>query len=226
MAQPFPKDDPYLALGFEPIRSECDCADLIVEGALPASLAGTLYRIGPNPQYAPRGPYNPLLADGMIHAFAIRDGRVAYRNRWVRTEQWKIERAAGPGGGGPEDRRRREHESRVARRKTARARGGPRPDRRRRRVARDARRVVVRRWSAIERRSRSRCSFPAAAPKARAICSRSSTTSDAMRVISQCSMRARSKPGRWPERTSIIECRWGFMASGSETGARTCAAST
>jgi carotenoid cleavage dioxygenase-like enzyme len=95
MAQLFPKDDPYLALGFEPIRSECDCADLVVEGALPASLRGTLYRIGPNPQYAPRGPYNPLLADGMIHAFAIRDGRVAYRNRWVRTEQWRLERAAG-----------------------------------------------------------------------------------------------------------------------------------
>ena len=38
MAQPFPSDNPYLARGFEPLRSECDCADLIVEGASPRGL--------------------------------------------------------------------------------------------------------------------------------------------------------------------------------------------
>ena len=31
----------------------------------------------------------------MIHAFHIADGRVAYRNRWVRTRQWTLERGAG-----------------------------------------------------------------------------------------------------------------------------------
>jgi carotenoid cleavage dioxygenase-like enzyme len=95
MATPFPADHPYLTKGFEPIRIECDCEDLMVEGTIPEELNGSLYRIGPNPQFAPRGPYNPLLADGMIHAFHIRDGRVAYRNRWVRTKQWQSEHAAG-----------------------------------------------------------------------------------------------------------------------------------
>jgi carotenoid cleavage dioxygenase-like enzyme len=95
MATPFPADHPYLNKGFEPIRVEYDYADLVVEGTIPRELNGSLYRIGPNPQFAPRGPYNPLLADGMIHAFHIRDGRVAYRNRWVRTQQWQREHTAG-----------------------------------------------------------------------------------------------------------------------------------
>jgi carotenoid cleavage dioxygenase len=95
MAGPYPADDPLLSGAFEPLRIECDCADLVVEGELPRDLDGTLYRIGPNPQFAPIPPYNPLQGDGMIHAFDIRDGRVAYRNRWVRTRQWTLERAAG-----------------------------------------------------------------------------------------------------------------------------------
>ncbi|MDP3748274.1 MAG: carotenoid oxygenase family protein [Phenylobacterium sp.] len=94
MALPYPHD-PLLAGAFEPIRMECDYADLPIEGALPAELEGALYRIGPNPQFAPRGPYSPLQGDGMIHAFHIARGRVAYRNRWVRTRQWELERAAG-----------------------------------------------------------------------------------------------------------------------------------
>jgi carotenoid cleavage dioxygenase len=94
MATPYPAD-PLLHGPFEPIRFECDAADLVVAGTLPADLAGTLYRIGPNPQYAPRGRYNPLQGDGMVHAFTIEDGRVAYRNRWVRTRQWTLEHAAG-----------------------------------------------------------------------------------------------------------------------------------
>ena len=95
MARPFPTDNPLLQGGFEPIRMECDNADLFVHGEIPGGLNGTLYRIGPNPQFAPRGRYNPLQADGMIHAFHIADGRVAYRNRWVRTRQWTLERSAG-----------------------------------------------------------------------------------------------------------------------------------
>lgn len=95
MAQPYPSDNPFLRGAFEPIRMECDNADLVVEGELPADLEGTLHRIGPNPQFAPRGTYNPLQGDGMIHAFRLAGGRVSYRNRWVRTRQWLLERQAG-----------------------------------------------------------------------------------------------------------------------------------
>jgi len=77
MAKPFP-DDTYLSRGFEPIRMECDCADLVIEGEMPADLEGSYYRVGPNPQFAPRGPYNPLAGDGMVHAFHIRSGRASY----------------------------------------------------------------------------------------------------------------------------------------------------
>jgi carotenoid cleavage dioxygenase len=94
MADAFPLH-PYLSNGFEPIRMECDCAHLRIEGKIPEDLNGTFYRIGPNPQFSPRGAYNPLLGDGMVHAFSVRDGRVSYRNRWIRTQQWNLEHAAG-----------------------------------------------------------------------------------------------------------------------------------
>src|SRR5436190_15868818 len=80
---------------FEPIRAEVEAHDLEVEGTLPRGLAGTFYRIGPNPQFPPIAPYNPLQGDGMVHAFRIEGGRVGYRNRWVRTQQWAAEHAAG-----------------------------------------------------------------------------------------------------------------------------------
>lgn len=95
MPTPDSTDSPYLTKGFAPLRAEHDLDDVRVEGAMPAELAGTFYRIGPNPQFAPRGVYNPLLGDGMIHAFRIGRGRVAYTNRWVRTQQWRLEHAAG-----------------------------------------------------------------------------------------------------------------------------------
>src|SRR6187549_1634847 len=86
---------PFMSLGFKPLRMEVEREALAIEGRLPADLAGTFLRIGPNPQFEPRGAYNPLQGDGMVHAFRIGDGRVSYRNRWVRTETWKAENAAG-----------------------------------------------------------------------------------------------------------------------------------
>jgi carotenoid cleavage dioxygenase len=87
--------NPFLAGNFAPVRSEDDFA-LTVAGALPPGLAGVLYRNGPNPQFEPRdGNHHWFLGDGMIHAFDIADGRVTYRNRWVRTPKFLAERQAG-----------------------------------------------------------------------------------------------------------------------------------
>jgi carotenoid cleavage dioxygenase-like enzyme len=85
----------FLSGNFAPLRSEDDF-DLPVTGALPAGLAGTLYRIGPNPQFEPvdRG-YHWFGGDGMVHAFEIAGGKVRYRNRYVRTPRWQTEHAAG-----------------------------------------------------------------------------------------------------------------------------------
>jgi carotenoid cleavage dioxygenase len=90
-----PNISPYLSRGFEPLRMECERDHLTIEGEIPKDLDGTFYRIGPSPQFAPRGIYNPLNGDGMVHAFEVRDGQVSYRNRWVRTQQWMIDHAAG-----------------------------------------------------------------------------------------------------------------------------------
>ena len=70
---------PFMSRGFAPIGMECDYAHLVVEGTIPQQLNGTFYRIGPNPQFPPRGTYNPLNGDGMVHAFRVSDGCVAYR---------------------------------------------------------------------------------------------------------------------------------------------------
>jgi carotenoid cleavage dioxygenase len=88
--------DPYLSGNFAPIASEDDYADLPVSGEIPSALAGAYYRNGPNPQFPPRDPSHHWFAgDGMVHAFFIENGKVAYRNRYVRTEKYRLERAAG-----------------------------------------------------------------------------------------------------------------------------------
>lgn len=87
--------NPYLDGNFAPIRSE-DHFVLSVTGEIPRELRGTLYRVGPNPQFAPIDPaYHWFTGDGMVHAFRIEDGRVTCRNRYVRTPKWQLEHEAG-----------------------------------------------------------------------------------------------------------------------------------
>jgi carotenoid cleavage dioxygenase-like enzyme len=54
---------------------------------LPKNLAGTLYRNGPNPQFASRDAnHHWFIGDGMIHAFHIADG-VRYGYVGARTDR-------------------------------------------------------------------------------------------------------------------------------------------
>ena len=94
---PFPASEPRLRGYFAPVFVEGDAPHLPIAGSFPRELSGTLYRIGPNPQFAPRGPYHWFAGDGMVHAFRVADGRVSYRNRWVRTPKWRLEHEAGQG---------------------------------------------------------------------------------------------------------------------------------
>ncbi|HEY4174116.1 MAG TPA: carotenoid oxygenase family protein [Rhodopila sp.] len=82
---------------YAPIHSEYDLPDLPVTGEVPPGLSGTLFRNGPNPQFPPLNPAQDhwFAGDGMIHAFTLQNGRAAYRNRWVRTDKFLAERAAG-----------------------------------------------------------------------------------------------------------------------------------
>jgi len=91
MAEPLPKDNPFLNGPFAPIRMECDADNLFIEGEIPKQLNGSFYRAGPNQRFAPLGDYHLFSGDGMVHAFHISDGKVSYKNRWVRTAKWNIE---------------------------------------------------------------------------------------------------------------------------------------
>jgi carotenoid cleavage dioxygenase-like enzyme len=87
--------NPFLQGNFAPWRLEGTADDLEIVGAIPRDLNGTFYRNGPNPAYEPRGRYHWFDGDGMIHAITLRNGRAAYRNRWVTSDGLKEERAAG-----------------------------------------------------------------------------------------------------------------------------------
>lgn len=94
MAKPYP-NHPQLRGNFAPLRMEADVADVIIRGEMPTDLDVSYYRNGPDPQFAPRGAHHWFGGDGMLHKFKIADGRVSYRNRWVRTVKWKLEHDAG-----------------------------------------------------------------------------------------------------------------------------------
>ncbi len=94
MTQPYP-DHPQLRGNYAPLRMECDLHDVIITGEMPADLNVSYYRNGPDPQFAPRGGYHWFGGDGMLHMFNISGGKVSYRNRWVRTTKFEMERAAG-----------------------------------------------------------------------------------------------------------------------------------
>jgi carotenoid cleavage dioxygenase len=97
MAKAFPTDNPFLRGYYAPVNTEADAAHLHITGEMPKELCGTLYRNGPNPQFATRGHYHWFSGDGMIHAFHIENGRASYKNRWVRTPKWEMEHAEGEG---------------------------------------------------------------------------------------------------------------------------------
>ncbi len=105
MSRPFP-DNPFLRGNFAPFLMEGAAPDLIVEGEIPRELRGSYYRNGSNPQFAPAPTYHWFEGDGMIHGFFFEDGRCGYRNRWVRTARFELERKErrglfggfGPGG--------------------------------------------------------------------------------------------------------------------------------
>ncbi|ARN75708.1 carotenoid oxygenase family protein [Oceanicoccus sagamiensis] len=92
--EPWP-DNAFLQGYYEPLTAECTAPDLIIEGEIPKDLNGTFYRNGPNPQFPPQNEYHFFTGDGMVHAFEFNNGKVSHKNRWARTERFKIERKLG-----------------------------------------------------------------------------------------------------------------------------------
>lgn len=83
--------------GYTSLTEERDDRLTDVEGALPRDLRGTLYRNGPGLlERGGQSVQHPFDGDGMICAFDFTgDGRVRFRNRYVRTAGFIAEEKAG-----------------------------------------------------------------------------------------------------------------------------------
>ncbi len=68
---------------------------LRVDGEIPGNLRGAFMRNGPNIAWQPDHYVYPADGDGMVHAVYFADGRVHYRNRWVRTAGFQVEEKLG-----------------------------------------------------------------------------------------------------------------------------------
>jgi carotenoid cleavage dioxygenase len=87
--------NPFLDGNFAPVHEEITADDLKVIGELPSNLSGMFVRNGPNPQFPPIGQYHWFDGDGMLHGVRISNGKAQYRNRYVGTKGFNIERDAG-----------------------------------------------------------------------------------------------------------------------------------
>jgi len=80
---------------YAPVADENTFRDMAVTGEIPRDLNGVYLRNGPNQRFQPQGRYHWFDGDGMLHAAHFEDGRVTYRNRWVRTPGFDAETTAG-----------------------------------------------------------------------------------------------------------------------------------
>ena len=90
MSSGFP-NTPYFVNQFLPVRTEADVQDLTVEGEIPSALQGDFVRIQPDPLYPPRlGDDLFFHGEGAVTRFRFRDGNVDLKQRYVKTERYKL----------------------------------------------------------------------------------------------------------------------------------------
>ncbi|KAK9075020.1 hypothetical protein SSX86_003339 [Deinandra increscens subsp. villosa] len=76
----------------EIIPTECE----VIHGSIPPCLNGVYLRIGPNPQFPPKGPYHYFDGDGMVHCIRIfSHDRVTFCSRYVKTNKYIFENQVG-----------------------------------------------------------------------------------------------------------------------------------
>ncbi|MGB7370886.1 carotenoid oxygenase family protein [Erythrobacter sp.] len=91
-----PSNHPYMSGPWTPLHEEVDVDELqVIEGEVPRDLDGIYLRNTENPVHQPLGRHHPFDGDAMIHQVSFRDGKVSYRNRFVRTHCFTAEQNAG-----------------------------------------------------------------------------------------------------------------------------------
>jgi carotenoid cleavage dioxygenase-like enzyme len=94
MTAPFPQAMDFVGHN-APSRVEAQIYDLVIEGTLPEELQGSWYQTVPDPQFPPKLGWDTFLSgDGMVRMFRFQDGHVDFKQRYVRTERWQLERQA------------------------------------------------------------------------------------------------------------------------------------
>jgi carotenoid cleavage dioxygenase-like enzyme len=94
MTAPFPQAMDFVGHN-APSRVEAEIFDLVIEGTLPPELQGSWYQTVPDPQFPPKLGWDTFLSgDGMVRMFRFEDGHVDFKQRYVRTERWQLERQA------------------------------------------------------------------------------------------------------------------------------------
>jgi len=79
-----------------PSRIEADVGDLEIVGEVPREIDGAFYRVAADHQFAPRFTNDvPFNGDGLVSMFRFHDGQVSLRSRYVHTDRFLAERAAG-----------------------------------------------------------------------------------------------------------------------------------
>jgi carotenoid cleavage dioxygenase-like enzyme len=79
-----------------PDRFETDIYDIEVDGEVPKQLDGAFYRVNPDPQFPPKlGDDIVFNGDGMVSKFAFKNGCINFKHRWIKTDKWRLEHAAG-----------------------------------------------------------------------------------------------------------------------------------
>lgn len=90
------QDNPFLKGPFRPQGREFAVSgdEMQIIGEVPEDLDGIYIRNTHNNATDPRGIYHPFDGDGMLHAIKFEEGKVEYRNKFVRTTGFLAEQGA------------------------------------------------------------------------------------------------------------------------------------
>lgn len=90
----YPKN-PFFMGTEAPCRFEAEIYNCTVRGEIPSQIDGTYYRAMPDALWAPLYSDDVFInGDGAIDAVRIQDGHADFKQKFVRTEKFTVERAA------------------------------------------------------------------------------------------------------------------------------------